>query len=90
LSSVPIRKAIGLSSSVMVVTAAAGAIAKIATLEQHDIGIPVVGMMAAALIPGAVVGSYAGAKLVHTLKTPTVQLVVSAIMVIAGIKLILS
>lgn len=90
MARVPIRKAIGLSASVMVVTAAAGAVRKIMTLDQHDIPLSAVGLMAAALIPGAVFGSLTGSKLVHKLKTPTVQLVVSAIMVVAGLKLILS
>lgn len=88
MAHVQIRRAIGLSSAVMVVTAGWGAVAKILTIDQHGIPLSAVFMMAGAMIPGAVAGSLIGSKLVHSLKSPTVQAVVSLIMVIAGLKLI--
>lgn len=89
LARTPIREAIGLSSTVMIVTAAVGAGLKLSTLPSIGLDPWTAGQIAMALAPGAIVGSMIGSSLVHTLPVGWVRWIVSVVMLAAAIKLLI-
>ncbi|MEO0511989.1 MAG: sulfite exporter TauE/SafE family protein [Planctomycetota bacterium] len=88
LARLPIRTAIGLSSTVMIATASLGATLKMMSLGSLGLSAGEGLRIAAALAPGATVGAMVGSSLVHRLPTARVRLIVSLIMVLAAVKLL--
>lgn len=73
LCRLPLRQCIGVSSSVMCLTAIVGASIKIGTIEQHGFPISDALLISALLAPTAFVGGRFGAGLTHKLPLPVVQ-----------------
>ncbi len=87
LAKVPLRHAIGVSSGVMVITAAVGAAFKVATVPQHDIPISRPLLLAACLIPTAFIGGRLGAALTHRVPLFWVRIVFTATMLIVALRM---
>ncbi len=84
---VKLRESIATSSSIIWITAIIGATYKLVTLSQHGQSAWVALAIAAALAPTAVVGSKIGAWLTHALPVPVVRAVITAVLVVAAMKL---
>jgi uncharacterized protein len=87
LGRVRLREAIGTSSAVMCITATIGAALKAATLGRHDQPLLWALTLALMMAPGAAVGSWAGARLTHTLPVPAVRAVVSVLLLLAAARM---
>jgi uncharacterized membrane protein YfcA len=88
-SRVKLRDAIAASAAIMVVSAAIGAVIKVATLSQHNRSWEEAAWLVLAMAPGALVGGYIGASLIHALPIKTVRLIVSVILLLVAIRLAL-
>lgn len=85
---VGLRASIGTSSAVICVTALFGAGLKVGTIGEHGYAWTAPLVLAAALVPTAVVGSIAGAGLVHRLPLGAVRGVITLVLLAAAAKLV--
>ncbi|MFG0331474.1 MAG: sulfite exporter TauE/SafE family protein [Phycisphaerales bacterium] len=86
---IPLKQCIGTSTAVICVTAGIGAFVKNLTLDQAGAGFSVDRslLIASALVPGAIVGSFLGAILTHRLPNQLVRLVFIILMIVAAAKM---
>ena len=90
----PLRQCIATSSTVMVITAAIGAFRKNMTLPTHltDAGDPIAIadslLIAACLIPTAMVGGFLGARLTHVLPLRWVRLAFLLLLALAALRML--
>ncbi len=84
---VPVRRAVAASAWVMQITAPAGAIVKLATLNEHGQDWGEALYLAVPMSAGALVGATIGAGLTHSLKTPMLRVVIAVILAVASGKL---
>lgn len=87
LCKVPLRQAIGTSSAVICLTAAIGAGLKLTTLGGEGESAWRALLLAAAMIPTAVLGARLGAGLTHRLPLNTVRLAITAMLLISAWRL---
>lgn len=85
---VPLKNAIANSAATIIVTATVGAILKNATLCQHQIPVTESLKIAAAVIPSAVIASFAGARLMHILPNKYVRAVFIVMLTLASYKML--
>ena len=83
LCRLPLRQCIGVSSSVMCLTAIVGAALKIGTIERHGFPISDALIISGLLAPTAFVGGRLGAGLTHKLPLPIVQGVLVVLLAIS-------
>ena len=83
----PIRQAIGTSSAVMCLTALVGALLKIATLAPHGQSPTDAALLAFTMAPGAIVGAWVGARVMHALPLQAVRVAISLLLLVASAKL---
>ena len=93
LNRLPLRQAIGTSSAVILVTAAVGAVAKNLNFGVPAGSGPVVEAsrvlpLAAALLPGGVIGALVGATLTHLLPTAWVKMALVLLLLLAGSRML--
>lgn len=84
---VPVRRAVAASAWVMQITAPVGALAKLATLGQHDQSWWHAMNLAVPMAAGALVGALIGAALTHRLRLPYLRMAIAVILAVASGKL---
>jgi len=85
--SLPIKHAIGTSSAIMFVTAIVGATVKDLSLQEMEgTGLKAL-IYAAQIIPGALIGGWAGAKLTNVLPSKVIRLIFAILVATASYKL---
>ncbi|GAB4520140.1 MAG: hypothetical protein Tsb0013_23800 [Phycisphaerales bacterium] len=84
---VPLKHAIGASSTVMCITAGIGALLKVATLHTHDQDWHKAILLALILAPSALLGGALGARLTHALPLIWVRLVFTIVIAIAALRM---
>ena len=84
----PIRKAMSNSAVTIVCIAWLGAIYKNATLPQHGVEISESLKIAACVIPGAILGGFAGGHLMHILPKNIVRAAFILVCILAAVKLL--
>tara|TARA_Y100001933_G_scaffold237097_1_gene259645 strand:- start:386 stop:1192 length:807 start_codon:yes stop_codon:yes gene_type:complete len=84
---VPVRKAVAASAWVMQITAPAGAIVKLATLDEHGQEWSEALWIAIPMAAGAMVGATIGAGLTHSLKLPVLRIAIAVVLAGASFKL---
>ena len=84
---VPLRQAIGASSTVMCITAGVGAAVKLLTLHTHDQPWTKALLLALILAPSALLGAAVGARLTTVLPLTWVRVVFTIVIAIAALRL---
>lgn len=84
---VPVRKAVAASAWVMQITAPAGAIVKLVTLNEHGQDWSTALLIAVPMAAGAMVGATVGAGLTHSLKLPVLRVAIAVVLAGASFKL---
>lgn len=84
---VPLRQAIASSTAIMWVTAIIGSAFKISTLGTHGQDWSTALMLAAPMGLGAIYGAKLGAKLTHSMKLPSLKVVISVLLAIAAVRM---
>jgi hypothetical protein len=84
----PLKRAISNSAGTVAAIALFGAVYKNATLPQHDVALSDSLRIAACVIPGAVVGAFAGGRLMHALPKNWVRAVFVALMLLASYRML--
>jgi uncharacterized membrane protein YfcA len=87
LSKIPLREAISTSAGVMGFTSLIGAGLKVSTLSGEGFRAADAFLLAVLMTPGALLGSWLGSKLMHTLPNQYLRLVISAVMLTLAAKL---
>lgn len=82
-----IRQAIGTSSAIMCLTAVVGATLKMWTLPEHHQSPWFAALIALIMAPGAVVGAWFGARVMHALPLQVVRVAISLLLLVAAAKL---
>lgn len=83
-----LKNAIATSSAVLCVTAAIGAILKIATLPQHGESPAAAGLFALLMMPTGVIGALAGARWLHKLHVTWVRVIITLLIMAAVIRVL--
>ncbi|MEN0021499.1 MAG: sulfite exporter TauE/SafE family protein [Planctomycetota bacterium] len=87
LASVPIRKAVAASTSVMWVTASVGASIKLFTLRSHGQEVSDALALGAPMGLGALVGASVGARLVHVVPQRALRAIIGVVLAVAGARM---
>ena len=85
---ISLKRAIANSAATIILTAVIGAILKNATLNQHNIAIVDSVKIAGVVIPTAIIGGFAGARLMHLLPRSIVRIVFILLMLVASYKML--
>jgi hypothetical protein len=85
---ISLKRAIANSAATIILTAVIGAILKNATLNQHNVAIIDSVKMAGVVIPTAIIGGFAGARLMHLLPRSIVRIVFILLMLVASYKML--
>ena len=88
VSNLRLKNAIATSSAVLCVTAAIGAILKLATLPQHNESISHAMVYIACMAPTGVIGALLGAKWLHHMPVTAVRLVMTLLILAAATRLL--
>jgi uncharacterized membrane protein YfcA len=88
LCNLRLKNAIATSSAVLCITAAAGAILKLATLPSRHESVRDALLYAALMAPTAILGALAGARWLHLLPVTAVRLVMTLLILIASARLL--
>jgi len=88
LLAMPLKNAISNSAAVISVTALIGAMYKNLTLSAHGIAMTESLKIAAVVIPAAIVGSFAGGRILHRLPRHVVRAVFAALLTLAAARLL--
>ncbi len=84
---VPVRKAVAASAWVMQITAPAGAVVKLLTLDKHGQDWSDALLLSVPMAAGAMVGATIGAGLTHRLKLPALRIAIAVVLAAASFKL---
>lgn len=84
----PLKRAISNSSALIASTALIGAFYKNITLSEHNIAVVDSIKIAAVIIPTAMLGGFAGGRLMHKLPKAVVRVVFIALLIVASIKML--
>jgi hypothetical protein len=88
LLKISLKRAIANSAATIILTAVIGAILKNATLNQHNVAIIDSVKIAGVVIPTAIIGGFAGARLMHLLPRSIVRIVFILLMLVASYKML--
>lgn len=83
----PLRQCIATTAAVMCLSSPLGAAFKLYTLPEHDKSPALALLIAAILVPTAILGARLGAKMTHTLPLPIVRGVLTLLLIAASLRM---